>query len=627
MNDELDRKLRDVLRSARPKPSAGWRERALTAMAAAQPERAAAKSRRLVTALIGMLVLAALAFMPYSASGPGAGMESALAAQGGMSTVGLSGEEPGGREEPQRRLPEHLRPYAGRAPQFVRERYADDPEMLMGAGLLAEDREVRLELLRSASEIGAGPAELAAYAVQVLATAPEYYRLAHWAVDPADAAAVGDARQKIEASGVPSVLQPGDVTEPLEALHRWQAADPENGFPVALEAYYLYGLHRDAEALQRWEEAAERPAATLRYQEAIWAVRRLLRELGMSEWEALTAAYSGESSGTLSALTTIRQCARIGVYEGRLAAMEGREADAVRWWRATIEFGRHMQESTDTLIEFLSGVAIEGVGARDVWWHERHRRSGLSEGPVAGGRLFQGRHHDLFVSQAGREASEAVRDSLLRAKVRAELVKEYVASLRGLPEGYMRWGALGALTRSYGVLLALLVLGYAAASIWRRKAADAATALGWRSGAAVALVALAPALAGSVTLLGAMWEVGLRPGLAQIGWMASGAWALSLLALLLAPLVAGIWSCRSGARLVAAWRGNLRRVLPAAMVVCALVSLGAGIWRWRTEAGWAEEWGAQTEVERVQEALGSAWTNPTILEDAWRAEKPPQVER
>ena len=135
MNEERGDKLAEILRAARHAPRAGWRERALEAMGAARPS--GSRWGWVPTAVGAALVMAALAFVPYSATGPSAGMQSALAAQQAMAAEAL-GETPNERVErkvTRENLPEWLRGYAERAPDFVREHYPDDPQMLMAAGL------------------------------------------------------------------------------------------------------------------------------------------------------------------------------------------------------------------------------------------------------------------------------------------------------------------------------------------------------------------------------------------------------------------------------------------------------------------------------------------------------------
>jgi hypothetical protein len=91
------------------------------------------------------------------------------------------------------------------------------------------------------------------------------------------------------------------------------------------------------------------------------------------------------------------------------------------------------------------------------------------------------------------------------------------------------------------------------------------------------------------------------------------------------PLAAAFRSRAPEARVVTAWRGNLRRVLPLAAVALAIISLGFVIATRTTQTRWARDWQSLTEMERVLEALGPEWHDPPIPADAWRNEPPPEV--
>jgi|GEM_PF-1387270 len=620
MDEERGDRLAEILRAARHAPRAGWRERALAAMGTARPS--GSRWGWVPTAVGVALVIAALGLLPYSASAPGAGMGNALAAQQAMAaeTLGEMPEEGAGRKVTRETLPEGLRSYAERAPDFVREHHPDDPEMLMAAGLLTRDIDESLALLKAAVDKGESGAAWAAYTGVLMETGPAYNRLATWAVDPEDPEAVTEAERKIAESGVPQSLTPKEAEPVLNVLKQWREAEPRNALPVALEMYYLYGLHRDREALERWEEAGRLPEVDSHYQESITATARLLERMGMSQWDALSNSYN--STWMIGRVSKLRQCARIGVYEGRLAEMQGRAEEAVRWWMGTVQLGRHMQQSADTLIECLVGIAIEGIGGWPVWEWRPDRMTGIPDGPLQGGRLFHGVHHDFFVAQAGEQAAEQVRDSMARAKVRSMLSREYVQSRPGLPAEHFRSAILRAYSISYGVPLVACLLVLAGVSVRARKRADEATSLSWPWRMLLSLLALAPVSIAFALMWLALHKSIMQPGLPLL---LSAGMALSFLSILLLPLLAALRSRTAGARLVTAWRGNLRSVLPVGIVVLAVVSLALGIAGRRAEAEWARTWLSETEMDRVVREIGPEWLDPEIPPDAWRAEPPPMV--
>jgi hypothetical protein len=621
MDQQDDDRLSKILRAARTPPKEGWRDRALEAMAAVRPRPSASRLRWLPTILGAALVVAALAFVPYSASTPGAGPQSAYAAQRAMAAEALGEAHREGANSRVRRgeLQGQLRSYAERAPRFVRERYPNDPQMLIAAGLLTRDLNEALSLTKAGIENnGAGPA-WAAYAGTLMEIGPRYYRLGISGVDPGDDEAVATELKHSGEAAVPTPLSASEVRPIMEALEDWQKAEPQNAVPVAFEAYYLYGLHRDREALARWEEAGRLPEVDSHHQTGITGTTRLLESMGMSPWEALSNSYN--STRLIGMVSKLRHCARIGLYEGRLAQLQGRPEDAVRWWMVTVEFGRHMQQSADTLIECLVGVAIEAIGAAHVWVWRPDQITGIPGGPLLGGRYFYGDQHDFFVSHAGEEAAEQVRDSMVRAKVRSKLSSEHRERSGGVPEGWLRSMILAVCSRGYGALLVGSILVFAGVSTRARKRADEATSLTWLWRVLLALLALAPvSIAFSLTWLALQKSVE-QPGLPLV---LHGSIALSFLSMLLLPLLAAVWSRTAAARLLTAWRGNLRRVLPVGVVVLAALSLGLGITGRRAEAQWARTWQTETEMERVVRAIGPEWNDPPVPEDAWRPQPPPQ---
>jgi len=624
MSERIDAEIKKTVCEGAGEPRGEVRARAMEGMAATRSGRAPLWFRWLPTALGAALVIAAFAFVPRSASSPTAGMQSAFAAQQAMAAEVL-GEKPSehiGRKPTRENLPEDMRSYAERAPEFVREHYPNDPQMLIAAGLLARDVNEALALLKAAVEKGGGSAAWAAYAQVVIEAGPHYDCVAASGADPADAEHVAQEERRIAESGVPTTLSPQEAAPVMQVLKQWQQAEPRNALPVAFEMYYLYGLHRDAEVLARWEEAARLPEVNAHGQQFINHTARLLEKMGVSPWQALSAVYNG--GWMFAPMSTLRTCTRIAAYEGRLAQLQGRSDDAIRWWMATIQFGRHMQQSADILIECLRGIAIEVIGGSPVWAWWPDQMTGIPGGPLLGGRLFYGPQHDFFIAQAGEEVAEQIRDSLVHAKVRAMLARKYVERLGGLPEGQLRSMTMRGSSIWYGVLLGGFLLAFVAVSLWARKKADEATSLGWAWRVIIALLALAPVSAGFTLAWIALKARAMQPKLEVVVF---GGIGLSFAAMLLLPLLAALRSRRQGARLVTAWRGNLRKVLSVAIVLCAALSLGLALAGRQAEARWARRWLSETEMARVIREIGPEWTHPKIPADAWRPQPPPTIKR
>ena len=621
--DRVDHKMAELLEAARPEMSDGWEGRACEAVARVRPERGS-RLRWVPTALGAALVIAALALAPYSAGTPGGTGQAAFAAQEALAAAagGETAEVAAGGRSEREEVAEPLRWYAGRAAAFVEERYPDDPEMLIAAGMLTRDLNQARRLLKSALEKSGSGAAWAAYAEAVMESGPAYYRLAIWAVDPANPEAVAEAKREIAGSGIPGKLTPEEAEPVLDVLRQWRKAEPENALPRTFEMYYLYGLHRDQEALARWEEAAALPEVTSHTQELMRYSVRLLERMGMSPWEAVLNSFN--SGSALGPLSKLRSCARIGVYEGRLAEMEGRDQEAVRWWMATFRFGEHMQRSADTLIEALVGIAIEGVGGTPVWAWQHDGMTGIPDGPLLKGRLFYGKSHEFFVREAGQQAAEEMRDRLARAKVRSMLTRQYVEQLGLSPLLHVM--TLRSFAGLSVILLLAALLGFGAVSLWARRKADEATKLGWRGRVALALVSLAPLVLGfGLAQATAGTSITIPRMTAAVYGAAYGGLGISFLLLLILPLAAAFRSCAPEAGVLTAWRGNLRRVLPVAAVGLAIISLGFVIASRTTEARWVRSWQSETEMEQAKRLIGPEWEKPTIPPDSWRNEPPPEA--
>ena len=613
MSERFEEELRRLAREAAGEPRAEVRERALTRIRGTPALGRGSRLRLLPASLGAALVVVALAMVPYGATTPSTGMNIAFATQQAFTAAEERPEVAVAGKSEREEVTEPLRWYAGRAAAFVQERYPDDPEMLIAAGMLTRDLKEARRLLKSAVEKSGSGAAWSAYAEAVIESGPAYCRLANWAVDPTDPEAVAEAKREIAESGVPGELTPEEAEPVLEVLRQWEQAEPENALPIAHEMYYLYGLHRDEEALARWEGAAALPEVSSHIEERMRYTARLLQAMGMSPWEATSNSLS-----TGSALSSkLRTFARIGMYEGRLAEMDGRDREAIRWWMATFRFGEHMQESADTLIQALVGIAIEGMGGAPVWEWRPDRATGIPNGPLLEGRLFYGKSHAFFVKEAGQQAADEIRDSMVRAKVRSMLAREWAKDVRFAP-ALARATVVKSLAGMSIPLLVVALLVFGMVSVWARRWADEATRLGWRGGVALAVISLVPFAVGFALA----WR-GMERSPVSAGRGIVEGTAASLLLLLVLPFAAAFWSRVQGARAVTAWRGNLRRVLPVAVVVLAVVSLGSALAGRTAEARWVRSWMSETEMQWVERGIGPEWANPTIPPDAVRAEPPP----
>jgi len=520
-------------------------------------------------------------------------------------------------EDPTAAAARLLKPYRQRAVAFVNQRYATDPEMLMAAAVLTENT----DLFKRAAEMGKNPVAWAAYGERLMQTAPQFERIGSSGVDPADAETVKEEEARIADSGQPAKLTPEQAEPVLSALRSWQEADPENALPVALEARFLYGLHRDNDALVVWAQAGRMPVVKSHAIERSRATQRLLVAMGMPKPEAMVNA---DMSLIFPSFARLRDCARFATYEGRLAAMRNDPTTAITWWQSTADFGRHTRDSADTLIGCLVGIAIQGIGAGPVWKWVHDGASGIPNGPLLGGRYFRGNHYALYVEDMGEQNDRELRDSLVLGKLRSQVSQGYVIHL-GPYEGYANASSYLAFAGiCIGMAIFLLIVQLAFGS-WSRRAADEASDLrpAWQF--ILALLALSPAFVGTV--------IDLRQPLFQeesaargIDTLLAGLGGFVLLVVVIPPLAA-IFSRAAGARFRTAWRGNLRRLLPVMIALCAIIFLGMSAYAARLRSQWAEKWSAPgvSEMSEMVRSLGEKWANPVIPADAWRAEYAPEV--
>jgi len=518
-------------------------------------------------------------------------------------------------------MDEWLEAYRDRAVSFVQARYRDDPQMMLAASELMADRAAGDAMLdRAAGANGSGAAR-AAQTEALLGSAPRYYRIEASGIDPQDRAQIAQAQELIARQRLAGRL-PGREADRLGvALAAWRAAERQNALPVALEGWRQYGLGNDDAALRLWQQAATLPAAELHIGERAHAVVSLLERMGMPRAEAIAAAGRVFD---LTALQRVEESARIAVYEGRVAQMQGRGDDAVATWQAAGRLGEVVQRSADVIAELTEGAAIQRTGASPVWAYVPDTESGIPNGPLMRARYFFGPQHAFYVAQAGEARDRELLDSLLRSAVRLRMLRVYgmqdrVSRDYGVASELLRFGQIVAW---FGLVVGALFLALAS---WRgREAADATRiSPAWQIGAAAAAVLALSAGAGIVVSVAPQDTARDLP--TPLPRLVFAALAVSVVVAVLVSLAAVPFTRRASASVMRAWRGNLGRTLPASVALAAVVYLALGIAAAHLRARWVYEcWQRDpTEIARMERIFGPRWANPAIPPDAFRAEYPP----
>jgi hypothetical protein len=409
----------------------------------------------------------------------------------------------------------------------------------------------------------------------------------------------------------------------LDALRAWEGADPDNGLPHALESHYLHELHRDGEAQAAWQRAGGLPSA----RDYAWnmniACARLLTRMGMVEADAAALTLGLRSRW---AERSIRSAAGYAWYEGSVAQLEGRDAVAIAWWNSTISLGRHMQRSAETESGFRQGMIVEETGADPTW-----RMTGLRN------PLYYGPAHGFYVARVGPAIDAQVRQKLVKTRARLALLSDTPGepgSRDALIHATALQGIAGQAVAFAGCCLALFVL----TSLVSRRTADAAARRGRVWPAAAAALVVCVALVGptsslvlhppSPVLRGPRVRVNAESQPPAVASLGSAAAALALA--ITTPLLLALRKRESELELnTAAWRGNLRRLLPVTMAACALAYLGLSIASARLRSAWLAPWKrpGTTEFSARVGRLGPRWDDPPVPKQAWVAADPPEGSR
>jgi hypothetical protein len=522
-----------------------------------------------------------------------------------------------------------LRQGVQQAARFVDRYYPNDPDMLQAVGTMAlmaepdpwsteeglasgEPAWIARTFLQRAAEADGTPAAWAAYVELLL------LKTCHQ-IGPEHPSRLAPTPGRPPESGtepipepLPRVPDPQIKAEILAAVQDWQSVDPKNGFPVALQA----GQLRGAEAQSLWLAASTMPLVSDRCAERLDALSLLLQRMGFPEMEAREAADFTALGGSWISPTMLTISAMAFSDEGVRAASEGRGSEAVRLWQASIDLGRMLQASADTLGQLQDGWSIERIGAEPVWQLHPKQHVGMTDEERHHRSFWHGNHYALYVDQAGEQADGALRDRLVINRVRSDLLEVFVVQTDTMI--YVHTFVLLALAAG------LLVLLFCIVSLCGREAADSARTIGpgWR--AALILAAL---------LLGGFFFLLWAPGPTCL-WMEPGGlppsvtiWAAAAtipLAVLLLSLLSVIYRHPGPASTWTVWRGNIRAILPATAVLVALTCVAVGLHAAPSRAKATSEL-RRSEVMRAIEQLGDSWTNPTIPPDAYRAQYPPNI--
>jgi len=516
----------------------------------------------------------------------------------------------------------YLKPFRDRAIESAKTAPTSLP-IQIGAGFLARDKRVALAHLKKTAEHTGEPVAWAAYTLRLVDAGPEYSRLGTEGVDPADPESVAKGEEDVRDSKHPQRLSEAAVAPILQALHGWEAAEPKNGLPLAVEAYYLYGLHRDQEALARWHAASELPTAYGYSQEIDIGISDCLALTGLPKPDAWWLTFGSVGPG-YTLLSRARDFARAANYEGRIAAMRRDAKQAIAWWTPAVEIGEHIQESAHSNLEYVGGRGIQSIGVSPVWRWRDDRTSGIPDGPLMKGRLFYGRYHDLYAAYMGEAAAIALRDRLVLGRLRQKAGHGYVADV--WPESpYMFAITLLIFTALLGGLFWWLVLEFLMSGTWRRKQADEATTLSQRAAVLMALLIVLPAALPPLLMAATAPPSDAHCVAALLDVIMAGM-GTGILAFVFGPLVAARYAHKPFCHWPTAWRGIIRRVVPIAIALLSLAVLLMLAFGARYRAEWVRQCSDIThhEMARMIEALGPSWTHPTIPPDSWRDEYPPK---
>lgn len=358
------------------------------------------------------------------------------------------------------------------------------------------------------------------------------------------------------------------IRRSIELMDKAIAADPGNGWFRYAKAEYLYGLHRDGEALNEVHLSAVAPRFTDYTDELAAAMNHLCDLRGGFD---PVRRVGRVSSICFPRLAGMRETARITAH---LAYRDIRKGDSYRGIRRALDLtnaGYNMAHNAPTIIHSLVGKADSAIGARAFDPGFKPRAKGI-EAQDAQRRVAYAR----FLLDHGREREAAVLDRQWRQTDRVlKKMRQFMRTLEADQNGMDRYYA--AFEVSAGVLATILLagLGWGAASLltarggargfWDRRSAV--------TSALVAALVLVPLLTDlmnyhlSENMLGAMlldeWEVNPIPLFTNLGTSA----ALALAALLVGLVLMLIRMPSEGEN----------RRMPAAVLLVAYLATAGGL--------------------------------------------------
>jgi len=275
----------------------------------------------------------------------------------------------------------------------------------------------------------------------------------------------------------------------------------------------------------------------------------------------------------------------------------------------------------DGILDFMTGVAVEGIALRPSWQYYRkpirpgsrnYRPSGRPFGD--GGVFLQGDRHDPFVAVAGRYADEALCRQLVADKVRTwTVIRHYWGAQEKFAARHDRAAYLlgcGALAGVQGMVLFLLALG--GGLLGRRSLAPSPRQL---------LPYVPPVLLAAVAAPAAALAISRQQQLVPHPLVA---FYWGLLALSVGVVVVLAIFTRGGGRL-RRWARGVAMLAPVALVITSLGYLAMSLDVAATRAALTREIaaGGWTEMGMVKRSVGAAWEHPKIPKGAWRNEPVP----
>jgi hypothetical protein len=273
-------------------------------------------------------------------------------------------------------------------------------------------------------------------------------------------------------------------------------------------------------------------------------------------------------------------------------------------------------ERSETLMEWLVGMPIQGIGAGPAWKWVADEKPKVSGGQPYKGRYYWGKQHEFWVQQVGVKNDKVLLGELLKARARTKPMQQYIESRLNPKElRFVCYLEAAFLTLVWGAFYALVFILFAS---WRKRPADEATRLSLAWQIILTIILLLPVALNIQFVLSSTFAANYAPD--------NGFGVISFSLLVLLPPLAAIRSRAPGARFRTAWRGNLRRILPVVMALCMLAFIPLTLIAFYEEARFAQPITSldKGEMARLRAYLGDKWTHPPIPKDAWRAEYPPK---